>query len=199
LVRIGFRSFFSGEHTWADVFEYAILFLIGYLIAADLRFTQSLKKNTSMALVLAIGASIATLFMFTQLDYNPFLEIFSWRFVAFQVVWTVASWSWIAFILGLGAKYLNFNNKVLAYSNQAVLPFYILHQTIILLVGWYIIPLNWPAILKYTIICVCSFTLIMALYDLLIRRINVLRFLFGMRLKKKPQKLPALRSEETVA
>lgn len=199
LVRIGFRSFFSGEHTWADVFEYAILFLIGYLIAAGNRFTESLEKNTSMALILAIIGSIATLFMFTQLGYNPFLEIFSWRFVAFQVVWTIASWSWIAFILGLGAKYLYFNNKVLAYSNQAVLPFYILHQTIILLVGWYIIPLNWPAILKYIIICVYSFALIMALYDLLIKRINVLRFLFGMRLKKRPQKLPVSRSEETPA
>jgi hypothetical protein len=199
MVRIGFRSFFSGEHTWADVFEYAILFLIGYIVAADMQFTESFEKHTSMALITAIIGSIASLFIFTQLDYNPFLEIFSWRFVAFQVVWTVASWSWIVFILGLSAKYLNFNNKVLAYSNQAVLPFYILHQTIILLVGWYVIPLNWPAILKYIIICVCSFTLIMALYDLFIKRINVLRFLFGMRLKKRPQKLPASRSEETVA
>jgi hypothetical protein len=30
-------------------------------------------------------------------------------------------------------------NKALAYGGEMVLPFYILHQTIILLVGWYVI------------------------------------------------------------
>jgi len=35
---------------------------------------------------------------------------------------SIASWSWVVFILSLGARYLNFNNKVLAYGNEAVLP-----------------------------------------------------------------------------
>jgi glucan biosynthesis protein C len=70
---------------------------------------------------------------------------------------------------------------VLAYGNGAVLPFYILHQTVILLGGWYIIPLELSIPLKYLIISASSFVLIMALYELLIKRINVLRFLFGMK------------------
>ena len=86
------------------------------------------------------------------------------------------------FILGLGAKHLNFDNKVRAYGNEAVLPFYILHQTKILLVGWYVIPLEISIPLKYLIISTSSFVMIMSLYELLVKRINTVRFLFGMRL-----------------
>ena len=38
---------------------------------------------------------------------------------------------------------------------------------------------------KYFIICTTSFVAIMTIYELPVRRFNVLRFLFGMRLKKK--------------
>jgi glucan biosynthesis protein C len=101
--------------------------------------------------------------------------------------------------LSLGAKYLNFNNQALAYANEAVLPFYLLHQTVILCVGWFVIPWNMGILPKFLIIAVVSFILIMALYELLIRRINIVRFFFGMRPKKKPSAKPAPCPEGTDA
>ena len=84
------------------------------------------------------------------------------------------------FILSLTAKYMNFNNKALTYGSEAVLPFYIFHQTIILCVGWFVIRWNMGIGPKYLIIALVSFALIMALYDLLVRRFNVMRFFFGI-------------------
>jgi hypothetical protein len=98
---------------------------------------------------------------------------------------SIGRWGWVFFVLSLGAKYLNFNRKALSYGNEAVLPFYILHQTIILCVGWFVIPLNMAIPGKYLIIVVTSFALIMILYELLVRRFNMVRFCFGMRLMKK--------------
>ncbi|MGD9093366.1 MAG: hypothetical protein PVF74_10995 [Anaerolineales bacterium] len=103
------------------------------------------------------------------------------------------------FLLGLGAKYLNFSNKTLAYANEAVLPFFLLHQTVILGVGWFVIPLSMGMPLKFLIVTIASFALIMAIYELLIRRFNIIRFFFGMRSKKKPSGLPDPRSEGTAA
>ncbi|MFC1958347.1 class I SAM-dependent methyltransferase [Chloroflexota bacterium] len=96
---------------------------------------------------------------------------------------SIANWSWVVFILILGAKYLNFGNKLVNYGNDAVLPFYILHQTIILVVGWFVITSDIGILPKFLFIIVVSFVLIMALYELLIRRINIVRFFFGMRVK----------------
>ena len=87
----------------------------------------------------------------------------------------------------MGVKNLNFGNKLVNYGNDAVLPFYILHQTIILVVGWFVITWDVGILPKYLVIIVVSFVLIMALYELLIRRLNIVRFFFGMRVKKKPK------------
>jgi hypothetical protein len=90
--------------------------------------------------------------------------------------------------MGMGFKHSTNNNKVLVYCSQAVLPFYILHQTIILLFGWFVIPLNMFFLLKYLIISTASFLLIMLIYEVCIKRLNVIRFLFGMRLIKAESK-----------
>jgi len=43
-------------------------------------------------------------------------------------------------------------------------------------------------ILKYVTIAVIFFILIMALYELLVRRFNVMRFLFGTRPRSQPSR-----------
>jgi glucan biosynthesis protein C len=67
------------------------------------------------------------------------------------------------------------------YANEAVLPFYIMHQTVLLCVGYFVVQWAIPDLLKWLIIVLGSFGIIMALYELLVRRFNVLRVLFGMK------------------
>jgi glucan biosynthesis protein C len=202
LVRFCLRSLSGGEypHTWADVFEYAAFFVIGYLIPADKRFTESVRRHGWICLALGVVGFGIAMGVYMKLGYNPLDGTsYSWMYVLFQIIWSTASWSWIVFILSVGAKYLNFNHKVLAYANEAVLPFYVLHQTVLLLVGWYVIPLSMPILLKYLIISTSSFVLIMATYELLIKRIPPMRFLFGMRVRKKRPAAPVPCAEETAA
>jgi hypothetical protein len=52
---------------------------------------------------------------------------------------------------------------------------------------------------KLLIIAVVSFPLIMILYELFVRRFNIVRFFFGMRPKKKPPATPVTRPEGTSA
>jgi hypothetical protein len=47
-------------------------------------------------------------------------------------------------------------------------------------------PLKMGILPKFLIIAVSSFALIMVLYELLVRRLNMVRFCFGMRPMKKP-------------
>jgi glucan biosynthesis protein C len=188
LASIVFRAVFEGRFTWADLLWYAIFFVIGYMMAADKRFTVSVRRHGWICLVLWIvgfgGAGLLVL----ALGYDPYpgKEPFSLVFVLFQIVWTIASWSAVVFVLSIGARYLNTNNKFLVYGNEAVLPFYLFHQTIILCVGWYVIRWDMGLLIKLLIIAAVSFLLIMILYELFVRRFNIVRFFFGMRPKKKP-------------
>jgi glucans biosynthesis protein C len=82
--------------------------------------------------------------------------------------------------------YLNFSRPFLNHANEAVLPFYILHQTVILCVGYFVVQWPIPDLLKWGIILVTSLAIIIATYEFLIRRFNVMRFLFGLKPLSKP-------------
>jgi len=200
LILICFRSLFSGGRTWADFLRYATFVVIGYIMVADKRFTESIKRHgwASLALWL-VGFFGVMAILVLVLGYEPGNEPFSLMYVLYQTVWSITSWGAVVFMLSMGAKYLNYSNKVLVYANEAVLPFYLLHQTVILCVGWFVIPWNIGIVPKFLIISVVSFALIVTLYELLIRRFKIVRFFFGMRPKKKPPAARAPRPEGTAA
>ena len=101
--------------------------------------------------------------------------------IAVQALRGLLGWCWIIGLLGLARRFLNFSNEFLAYANEAVLPFYILHHTLIYIIGYYVTQWSGSIGSKFMIISIISFTIIMAIYEMLIRRINLLRFLFGMK------------------
>jgi peptidoglycan/LPS O-acetylase OafA/YrhL len=192
VVRIALTHFFRGQgHSWAHFLSFTVFFAIGYIIPADERFTEGIKKVGWLCLVLGIvGFAVEGAFIMI-LNYNyanlhhPGGEPFSLMYVIFNTAMSIAGWSWVVFVLSLGAKYLNVKSKLVTYGNEAVLPFYIFHQTIILCVGWFVIRWNMGILSKYLIITVVSFALIMVLYEVLVRPFNLVRFLFGLRPKKK--------------
>ena len=116
---------------------------------------------------------------------------------AYQWIWWIAlesrglpdlrgfpAWAWVLAIVGLGSRYLNFNSRRREAVNEAVMPFYILHQTVILGIGFFVIPLTLNVSAKIAIIVPSSFVGILAIYWL-VKLVNVLRFLFGMKLVKR--------------
>src|SRR4029079_7338794 len=80
-------------------------------------------------------------------------------------------------------------SRVYGYLALAALPVYVLHQPILVAVGDVVIQWDAPSIVKYAAIVVGSFVLIFAVYDLLVRRTRVTRFLFGVR---EPRTAPAV-------
>jgi peptidoglycan/LPS O-acetylase OafA/YrhL len=184
-VRIAFKHFtFAGPRSWSDLFTYAVFFLIGYIIAADPRFTESIKKHGWVGLALGI-VGLAGFVLLISSGYRRDTEPFSLKYVLFHVADIVSQFGWIVFIFSIATKHLNFRSRVVSYGNEAVLPFYIFHLTVAHLVAWVVLRWNLGIVLKFVIITVVSFILIMALYEGLVRHINVVRFLFGMRPRKK--------------
>ena len=111
--------------------------------------------------------------------------------ILFTCLRCFTTWFWILAILGYARKFLSFTNRFLKYGNEAVLPFYILHQTIIIIIGYFVIQWDINVYLKYLIVATLSFATIMLLYEG-IKRTNATRFIFGMRLKKKqPNAVPS--------
>ena len=92
--------------------------------------------------------------------------------MGFALIRGVLCWSCLIAICGFASRHLRFSNRFLKYANDAVLPFYILHQTVILAIGFHVIRLDIPLWSQYLIIVLSSFAVTMALYELLIRRLT---------------------------
>jgi glucan biosynthesis protein C len=193
IIRIGFRWLpLDTDRTWADFLWYACYFVIGYILAADERFTASIKRSGWIGLTMWIVFFwvIGALFTFVLGFETDSGQGIWYLYVLWQINCSIFSWGSVVFMLSLGAKYLNLTNGLLTYANEAVLPFFLFHQTIILIVGWYIIPLAIGNIAKFLIIVLISFPVIMILYEVFVRHIGFMRFLFGMLPQPKKQPGP---------
>jgi glucan biosynthesis protein C len=96
-------------------------------------------------------------------------------------LYALSGWLWVLACLGFASRHLTRATPLLRYANEAVMPFYVLHQSVLLAVGYVVV--GWPIsdLLKFLVIAVTSFALVMLAYEYVIRRVNLLRFLFGMR------------------
>jgi len=184
--RILFKHIFMGDKTWADLIYYAVFFLIGYVMASDGRFTEGFKRHGWLGLGLGLLAYGGMGYFILGAGYNyPGGEPFSLNYVIFNLVVSLGNLCWVTFMLSLGAKYLNFESRAVTYGNEAVLPFYILHEPVLLAVGWWVVPWSMGILPKFLIISVASLIIIGGLYLGPVRNLNWVRFLFGMRPKKK--------------
>lgn len=158
-------------------FYYLVFFVCGYILMADARFGQVLDRHKAPALILGGGLVLGALSLwYAGGQLSTGLE----RVVSI-CLWGVAPWFLLVAILGFGQKYLNFTNRALKYASEAAYPFYILHQTTIVVAGFFIVQWSigvWP---KFLAIAAVSTILILLVYELVVKRTNLTRFLFGMK------------------
>ncbi|MFC1893901.1 acyltransferase family protein [Chloroflexota bacterium] len=160
-----------------DVLQYFVFFIYGYLIFSNVQIQETIRIYSTVLLAIAVLLTATHL----VLSFVPSLEKMYDMWI-FQLDGFCA-WSWVLSLVGIGGRLLNSNNRFLSYANEAVLPFYILHQPIILVIGFFVVKGSVGIGFKYFFIAITSFISITLIYEVLVRRVNVLRFLFGMRLK----------------
>jgi len=62
-----------------------------------------------------------------------------------------------------------------------VLPFYLLHEPVIVALAWITVRWHAPILVKYPVLVAASFTATLLIYELAVRRYRITRLLFGMK------------------
>lgn len=185
LIEAFIEPFFEVTHAlvgdWFAIINYITLFFIGFLlISVKDAFWKSVGQNRKMYLSCGIFGFAVFLFLTTQYE-DGYVRHFTEAFVS---VFTF--WSWILTLFGYASKHLNKPSRLLAYCNEAVYPFYILHQTITVLLGYYVMNLQWSFFSKFSMMSIGTFLISWLIYEFLIRRWITVRPLFGLQNQKKP-------------
>ena len=161
---------------------FPLFVLYGFLIFADDGLQRAIARQRWVALVLAlILLPVPPLF-------TRGITSWGWKLSlpAYALLMTAGGlliWSCLLAFFGFAERHWNVNRPLLAYANEAVLPFYILHQPVILLIGFYVVQMRLPIAIKYLLICIPSFFVTLGLYEYGVRRWDPIRRLFGLKPK----------------
>lgn len=114
--------------------------------------------------------------------------LFTLRFVVFNTegpayLTVIESNSWIFAVFGFCYKYLNRPSKTLSYLSKAAYPVYIIHMIVLYSVSYFILPLHWHPVLSFLVITLITFIGCFGIYEFFIRRIPVIKQLFGLKWK----------------
>lgn len=165
------------------IFTHLTVFVLGFVLASDERFGRAMQRNRWPALIL--GAATMSVFFWVEMSGIQLADN-SFEDVAYYIVRNCNLWFWLVALLGFGQRHLNADNRVLRYARDAAYPFYLLHQTVIVVIAFFVVQWSADPMVKFSVIAVSSLVATIGLYDLLVRRTNATRFLFGIK-PRRPQ------------
>ncbi len=130
------------------------LYLIGYYIISNDAVIETLERHIRWLLILCLLGTVLLVLLYYKLSYYGDLWI------------NYIGWNTILVLLVLGKRYLNECTGFTIYFNRASYPVYILHQTILVAFAYYMIQVCEGTFLQAAVICVGSFGLTIAVYQL---------------------------------
>jgi peptidoglycan/LPS O-acetylase OafA/YrhL len=158
--------------TWHGFFIGLLAFLLGFLfVFSGKGFWSMLLKWKWVFVILA-----SALYIFRLIEFD---------LVAPSYLMSIESCLWIFSAFAFALKCLNKPSKTLTYLSQAAYPIYIIHIFMLYGACWLIFPLEIPVELQFVLVVLFTFTGCFALYELVIRRVSLLRPLFGLKLEKR--------------
>ena len=190
-------------------YAYVPFLIYGFLMAAEPRLGQAFQRHRRSAVTLGIMALL--LYYAGNYMMGPVVEFdaqtkYDLPNVLFRALKGITSWFWVVLIMGLVAgvgkmrtrketepgreplpdlsvalRKPSLMDRVFAYVGEAQLPFYVLHMTPIVIIGFYVVQWEVNALVKYPVIVLVTLGVTLLLYDIAVRRTWLTRFLFGMK------------------
>ena len=173
-------------HDWVNDLTYLPAFLFGFALAGTPALWPAILRLRVPALLMAGAAYL--LIAAIQLRYpgpRPHLVQALDRDASL-----IMAWSMILLMLGVAQQWLNRDHKLRATLSEAIFPFYLVHQTVIVIVGWNLAGTALSPASMFAILVAATFGGC-ALFYLAGSRIGWLRPFIGLSPARKPP-APAL-------
>jgi fucose 4-O-acetylase-like acetyltransferase len=165
-----------------------VVIVLGFLLLGDERIFRTISRHWMWILCLGLAASLA--YIWVEPRPGAWRDAV-WGFALVKALYETGVWCVILGLLGLFQRFVTAGGPVYRYSTEAAYPFYILHQTVIVAVAYLVVRWDWAPGLKFAAIALASFALTLLVYEVAVRRWGPVRFLFGMKPRKRGLTEPA--------
>ncbi len=144
------------------------LYLAGYYVLSNELIIEKLEKNIKWLGGLCMIGTIVSVTIYYKYAYYGDLWV---NFIG---------WLTILCLIIFGKRFLNRKTRFMEYFNKASYPIYILHQSILVALAYYVVRMNDILWVQVFCICIGSFLLTVLAYHL-IRLVPVVRKIVGIR------------------
>jgi glucan biosynthesis protein C len=177
---------FPNEHDWADFIFQMSFFILGFVLFADKRFPHIIRRDCWLLLSVPTAIVLGLVGM-----YLIGIQVVEWsetpgiiQFYILQFLGSAIALCYSLTMLFVGMRFLDFTNRWLRYAQEAALPFFVIHQPVIIVIAFFVVQWNTGIPLKLITIVSGSFAFSIGMYELVVRRISPLRAMFGMKSKR---------------
>ncbi len=173
-----FPHFDATNHLLNDWYNHAAwlgLFLLGCTMAFEDGFRDDIERYRWLALAIALVSAGALM-----VDAALPVPAQQPKAASTMIWFGINQWSAIATILGFGARNLaHAGGPVLDYLRRGIFPFYLVHQTIIIITAYYVDRFVLPVSIEFLLLLSVTLVGCLAVYEA-VRRSSALRPLFGI-------------------
>ncbi|MBB1419080.1 acyltransferase [Pseudoalteromonas sp. SG44-1] len=169
----------------SDTFRYpmgALFLLYGYLLAWQPAFYSQLLRHWQALLVVFILGYLVVVLGYHMIWQNPAAS--QWQITSMDMLYTAQRLVGVLFMLALAQRFLNHDHPKLALLNCAVFPFYLLHQSVIIGLAFYLSELQLGGLVEPLFILSLTF-IICWLVFIGARRIDLLSPFIGIKVTGK--------------
>jgi glucan biosynthesis protein C len=183
LVQLLIRPLCPDEHDWGDFTFRMAFFILGYILYSDMRLRQAVRRDwrlhfglgtVALALLLIMYVSGRPVVTWAQTPSMP-------EFYLVHSVIAVVALCYTLTMVFVGMRFLDSTSRWLRYSQEAVLPFFVLHQPAIVVIAFFVVQWNAGIWIKLPAVVLGAFAVSIGLYELIIRPVRPLRLVFGMK------------------
>lgn len=184
LARVFLFPIFGVTHSliddWYNNLVSFFLFLVGFSLAKNAPVWAALDRARVPAAVIAVVSYLAWAsyaWIYRAPDAAPGEALMT----VMRCVYAADQWSFMVAALAYGRRWLSGRDgPIRRYLTDAIFPFYIIHQTTIVVAGYHLTRLGWPAPVESSVLIALTALSCFATYEL-VRRVGVLRPLFGLK------------------
>ncbi|MEO0464123.1 MAG: acyltransferase family protein [Pseudomonadota bacterium] len=162
---------FPGFQSWYKLVSEFPFFVIGVLAALSPRFLSSLFE---WRVWMPYAAAVALLL-------QPYPDTEAGTLVGLATLFAnqLVMWTIVLFILQFFHRYFSEGGPRTAWLADCALSMYLFHHCLVYIYGRWLVGVEWPIALEFTVLTLLAAITVIAIHELLVRRIAIVRLLFN--------------------